>query len=119
MNGLTDPQVPDFDEYLDWPEWPDMLGRPVRPGDVVAYATRVGNSAEQHVGMVMRLRRRDAQGEELKMNALVNGKWTRAPGVKFEVRALFKDWRNADRWTWADRSSLVSSVDNIVKLEAV
>lgn len=60
MNAIV---LPEFNPSKHWPEWKDMLGRTIRPGDVIAVGITAGRSASLSVGVVVAIHSVNSQGE--------------------------------------------------------
>jgi hypothetical protein len=103
-NGPVSLELPAYDEAKHWPSWPDMLGREVHAGDVVAVAVTAGRCASLTVGMVRRINRCRADGEPL-MSSTYNHdthEWSTRPHCSVTLVPLVDSVNRFSRWTTRD-----------------
>ena len=107
MNRVQEPvslALPEHDEAKHWPCWPDMLGREVRPGDVVAVAVTAGRCASLTVGMVRRINRCRADGQPLVRSTYNHDtrEHTTLPHCSVTLVPLIDSVNRLGRWTTRD-----------------
>ena len=97
----------------------DRAGRPLNVGDQIAFATRVGNSAEQSIREVVELRpvREDPMYPNHRGARFKKCEPHQAEHIQVHTRVLH-DW--SQRYSWgrpADKVTKIENLDNTVKLE--
>ena len=98
-----------LDPTKHYPSWPDILGRPFRPGDVVAVGITAGRCASLTIGMVRRINRFNSSGEPYMRRPparYVDGKWVNrdeaVPDCSVTVVPLLDSENRLGRWSTRD-----------------
>lgn len=107
-----------FDEAKHWPEWTDMLGRTIRPGDVIAVGITAGRSASLSVGVAVAFHRFNSQGEPYieRWYDWKSGEHGERPSCSITFRALLDSSNRLPRWS--TRDSRVGP-EKVVRLDGV